>query len=62
VFGAALAWVLSHPGVIAIPKTSSPERLEANVAAASIVLNETELAAVDRDFPAPKRKQPLAML
>jgi diketogulonate reductase-like aldo/keto reductase len=58
----AIAWVLRYPDVIAIPKTSSPDRLEANAAAAEVTLDQEELAAIDRDFPPPRRKQPLAML
>ncbi|MBO0678664.1 aldo/keto reductase [Mycolicibacterium sp. S2-37] len=40
----ALAWLISLPGVVAIPGASSVEQLEFNVAAADI-----ELSAADRD-------------
>jgi aryl-alcohol dehydrogenase-like predicted oxidoreductase len=43
----ALAWVIRHPAVVAIPGASSVEQLEANVAAADIVLREDELRALD---------------
>jgi aryl-alcohol dehydrogenase-like predicted oxidoreductase len=40
----ALAWVISHPNVIAIPGASSVAQLEANVAAAELQLSSDELA------------------
>jgi len=43
----ALAWILAQPGGIALPKTASPERLAANLAAAEIRLSEEELARID---------------
>ncbi|MCL4448555.1 MAG: aldo/keto reductase [Actinobacteria bacterium] len=39
----ALAWVISHKNVVAIPGASSIEQLEANVAAADIVLTPDEI-------------------
>jgi aryl-alcohol dehydrogenase-like predicted oxidoreductase len=39
----ALAWVISHPNVIAIPGASSVAQLEANVAAADLQLSGDEL-------------------
>ncbi len=44
---AALAWVISHPNVVAIPGASSVAQLEANVAAAEIRLSEQEVAELD---------------
>ncbi len=58
----ALAWVLAQPGVIAIPKASRIEHVEANRRALDLQLTAEDLAALDRTFPAPTRKQPLAML
>jgi len=40
----ALAWVVSHPSVVAIPGASSVEQLEANVAAADLELGADDLA------------------
>jgi aryl-alcohol dehydrogenase-like predicted oxidoreductase len=40
----ALAWVISHPNVIAIPGASSVAQLEANVAAAELQLSADERA------------------
>jgi len=51
----ALAWVISHPNVVAIPGASSLAQLEANVAAADIELHDDEIdaltAASDRFQP-----------
>jgi diketogulonate reductase-like aldo/keto reductase len=58
----ALAWVLSRPGVIAIPKSSNTEHLRANAAAARIALRAEDLAELDAAFPPPTRKQRLGML
>jgi aryl-alcohol dehydrogenase-like predicted oxidoreductase len=49
----ALAWVIRHPAVIAIPGASSVEQLESNVAAAEIDLADDEyetLSAVSGRF------------
>jgi diketogulonate reductase-like aldo/keto reductase len=61
-FQIALAWVLAQPGVLAIPKSARPEHIAGNAAAAAIELTADELAAMDREFPPPRRKLPLAML
>lgn len=42
----ALAWVIRHPAVTAIPGASSVEQLESNVAAAEIELSDAEHAAL----------------
>jgi aryl-alcohol dehydrogenase-like predicted oxidoreductase len=42
----ALAWVIRHPAVTAIPGASSVEQLESNVAAADIELSGDEYAAL----------------
>jgi aryl-alcohol dehydrogenase-like predicted oxidoreductase len=42
----ALAWVIRHPAVTAIPGASSVEQLESNVAAADIELSDDEYAAL----------------
>jgi diketogulonate reductase-like aldo/keto reductase len=57
----ALAWVLSRPGVMAIPKAVRPAHLQANWQAAQLQLDADDLAALDRAFPPPKRRKPLAM-
>ncbi|WP_054312568.1 aldo/keto reductase [Mesorhizobium sp. 1M-11] len=58
----ALAWVLRHKGVIAIPKAVKPEHVRANRAAADLVLTEADLAELDAVFPPPRRKVPLEMI
>jgi len=43
----ALAWVIAHPNVIAIPGAKSPEQVRQNAEAADIQLSESEMAALD---------------
>ncbi len=57
-----LAWVVSHQGVLAIPKAASIEHVEQNAAALEIVLSAEELALLDKAYPAPGRKTPLDMV
>lgn len=59
---AALAWVLAQDGVIAIPKTSHPERLRENAAAAQIRLSDEQLAELDVLFKPPSRATSLEMI
>jgi diketogulonate reductase-like aldo/keto reductase len=59
---AALAWVLKDDDVIAIPKTSHPDRVTENVAAADIRLTAEQLAELDAIFPTPQGPGPLEML
>jgi aryl-alcohol dehydrogenase-like predicted oxidoreductase len=62
----ALAWVIRHPVVTAIPGASSVEQLESNVAAAEIELSDGECAvlsaAADRFRPAVGRAALPAMI
>ncbi|WP_194711816.1 aldo/keto reductase [Noviherbaspirillum soli] len=58
----ALAWVLRQPGMIAIPKASSEAHVQENHAALDIVLNDEDLAALDRAFAPPRSRQPLEMI
>jgi len=55
----ALAWTLRAGGVVAIPKAVSPEHVRENAAAGAVLLDEADLAALDRAFPAPRGKVPL---
>jgi diketogulonate reductase-like aldo/keto reductase len=57
----ALASLLAEPGVIAIPKASSAAHLRENLQAADVVLEADDLQAIERRFPRPSRKVPLAM-
>jgi aryl-alcohol dehydrogenase-like predicted oxidoreductase len=54
----ALAWVISHGNVVAIPGASSVEQLESNAAAAELTLTDAEiagLAGAAELFEAPSR-------
>jgi len=61
-FQVALAWLLAQPGVLAIPKAARPEHVTANAAALELKLTPADCAELDRQFPPPRRKRPLAML
>ena len=58
----ALAAMMALPGVMVIPKTSQPERLRENWAAGALHLTSEDRTDLDRAFPPPRRKRPLAML
>jgi diketogulonate reductase-like aldo/keto reductase len=58
----ALAWLLSRPGMIAIPKASSVQHVRENHRALEIQLTLEDMTAIDAEFPAPKRKRPLEMI
>jgi diketogulonate reductase-like aldo/keto reductase len=55
----ALAFTLHGGGVITIPKSKREARVRENALAASISLDLEDIAALDRAFPAPRRKLPL---
>jgi len=57
-----LAWVLAQPGVVAIPKSSTRDRVKENLAALEVKLSAQVLAELDRAFPPPRGKQSLEML
>jgi len=44
-----------------VPKSSNPQRIAENAEAAEIELSVEDIAALDRDFPAPRGAEPLAM-
>lgn len=58
----ALAWTVRSGGVIAIPKSSTPQRIDDNLAAASVTLDADTIARIDALYPPPQRKRPLAMI
>ncbi len=58
----ALAWTVRSGGVVAIPKSSTPARIDENLAAAAVKLGADTMAAIDALYPQPKRKRPLAMI
>ena len=57
----ALAWVLRQDGVCAIPRAAKPAHVRENRAALDIGLTLQDLADLDRAFPPPTYKQPLAV-
>lgn len=62
IFQLLLAWTLRQPHVLAIPQTSDSLHMLQNIEACKIVFSKSELAAIDARFPAPTKKQPLAMI
>ena len=58
----ALAWVLRHPNVIAIPKTSHIAHVKENRAALDVHLTVEDLAELDGVFPPPAHKVPLDII
>ncbi|MEZ2219189.1 aldo/keto reductase [Rhizobium sp. RCC_161_2] len=58
----ALAFLLEREGVIAIPKSSNPQRVEENRDAVSLDISDEDWATLDAAFPPPSRKKPLEML
>jgi diketogulonate reductase-like aldo/keto reductase len=58
----ALAWVLRHDDVIAIPKAVAPDHVRQNRAVGDIRLTGEDLAELDAAFPPPKRRRPLEMI
>jgi diketogulonate reductase-like aldo/keto reductase len=58
----ALAWVLRHRHVMAIPKARTLAHVRANAAARDLALDAADLTALDGAFPPPRRATPLAML
>ena len=56
-----LAFLLSKPGVIPIPRTGKASHAQENAQAARLVLTAEDLAALDAAYPAPTRKMPLDM-
>ena len=58
----ALAALLAMQGVMAIPKSANEQRLRENWAAAKLRLTREDRAELDRAFPPPKSKAPLAKI
>lgn len=61
-FQIALAWLLRHPDVIAIPKAARTEHVRDNHRALKIKLSPDELRMIDGEFHPPRRKRPLEMI
>ena len=58
----ALAWVLRHPGVIAIPKASNEKHVRENARSIRIELTSQDFAELDQEFPPPRSRKSLPML
>jgi diketogulonate reductase-like aldo/keto reductase len=58
----ALAWVIRRDGVVAIPRTGSPEHVRENAGALAIELTQQDLDDIDRAFPPPTEPQSLEMI
>ena len=54
-----LAWAIRDGNTVAMPRSSSPEHTAENAGADAIELTAEELAAIDREFAPPRRKEPL---
>ena len=57
----ALAWLLQQEDIIVIPKASRTAHVRENRAALDLKLTNEDLSELDRAFPPPRRKMPLAM-
>jgi diketogulonate reductase-like aldo/keto reductase len=58
----ALAWVLRHADVIAIPRAGNPKHVEENRGALDLRLTAQDLAALDRALLPPSGPQPLEVI
>jgi diketogulonate reductase-like aldo/keto reductase len=58
----ALAWVLGHDGVVAIPEAGTVAHVRENAAARGLALTPEDHAELDAAFPAPTRPVALEML
>ena len=58
----ALAWVLSHAGVCAIPEAGTVNHVRQNRAALDLRLREIDMVKLDEAFPPPIAPQPLEIL
>lgn len=54
----ALAWVIRHPGIVAIPKAGTVKHVEENYKSLSLELTTQELEELDKVFTPPTRKLP----
>ena len=56
-----LAWVMQQLDVLAIPKSSSSKHLLSNLKALDIELTPEDLQILEKAYPKPERKEPLAI-
>lgn len=62
VYQIMLAWTIRCGNTLTIPQSGNPEHAEQNVAAGEIEFSDAELLELERAFPSPKQKQPLATI
>ena len=58
----ALAWLLSRPGILPIPKAGAVRHVQDNRAAADLTLSDEDIAQLERSFPCPTARRGLEML
>lgn len=58
----ALAWLLTKPGVVTIPKAASAEHVRENRAALDLKLTDEDLRDIDAAFPPPSRATRLEVI
>jgi diketogulonate reductase-like aldo/keto reductase len=58
----ALAWVIRHGDVIAIPRAGTPDHVRENREAVDLRLTKEDLEELDAASPPPRAKRPLEML
>lgn len=58
----ALAWIYAKPGLVPLPKSSNAARARENLAATTLVLEETDLEELETAFPQPSEPVRLPML
>ena len=58
----ALAWLIAHDGVIAIPQTSNVRHVAENRAATNVHLSRATQVEIDNHFPPPQRPTRLAVI
>jgi diketogulonate reductase-like aldo/keto reductase len=58
----ALAWVLRHDDICAIPKAAIPEHVRENRRALDLELDHDDLKLLDEEFPPPETPVPLEMI
>ena len=56
-----LAWVMQQPDILAIPKSSSSKHLLSNLKALDIELTPEDLQILEKAYPKPEHKEPLAI-
>lgn len=56
-----LAWVMQQSDVLAIPKSSSAAHVLSNIKALDLELTPNDLQILEKAYPKPTKKEPLAI-